>query len=176
LAEEVTPGGVARFIDAANERLQVKLSGLAPGRYVLACNGQNVPLQATGTHGEYVAGVRYKIANPPSTLHPTIAPVGALVFDLIDTWTGRAIGGCTYLPPRPQLWGAVGVPLSDGDWPNVGDEAAPPRVMPSPQTSLAPLERTGRFLPYGSGLVSMATPPLHSDPHCPYLLDLAHRS
>ena len=176
LAEEVTPGGVARFIDAANERLQVKLSGLAPGRYALVCNGQSVPLQATGTHGEYVAGVRYKIANPPSTLHPTIAPVGALVFDLIDSWTGRAIGGCTYLPPRPQLWGAVGVPLSDGGWPNVGDEAAPPRVVPSPQTSLAPLESTGRFLPYGSGLVPMPTPPLHSDPYCPYLLDLAHRS
>jgi uncharacterized protein (DUF2126 family)/transglutaminase-like putative cysteine protease len=176
LAEEVTSGGVARFIDAANERLQVKLTGLAPGRYVLACNGQGVPLQATETHGEYVAGVRYKIANPPSTLHPTIAPVGALVFDLIDTWTGRAIGGCTYLPPRPQLWGAVGIPLVDVSWPNVGDEAAPPRVVPTPQTSLAPLSRAGRFLPHGSGLGSMAVPALSEDPHCPYLLDLAHRA
>jgi uncharacterized protein (DUF2126 family)/transglutaminase-like putative cysteine protease len=176
LAEEVTSGGVSRFIDAANERLQIKLTGLAPGRYVLACNGNSVPLQETGTHGEYVAGVRYKIANPPSTLHPTIAPVGALVFDLIDTWTGRAIGGCTYLPPRTQLWGASGVPLSDGNWPNVGDEAAPERVVPSPQTSLAPLSKAGRFLPYGSGLGPMATPPLYSDPHCPYLLDLAHRT
>lgn len=175
LAEEVTAGGVARFIDAANERLQVKLTGLAPGRYALACNGYTVPLQATGTHGEYVAGVRYKIANPPSTLHPTIAPVGALVFDLIDTWTGRAIGGCTYLPPRPQLTGAVGIPLGEGNWPNVGDEAAPPRVVPTPQTSLAPLDRSGRFLPYGSGVGPMAVPPLYSDPHCPYLLDLAHR-
>jgi uncharacterized protein (DUF2126 family)/transglutaminase-like putative cysteine protease len=175
LAEEVTTGGVARFIDAANERLQVKLTGLAPDRYVLACNGHGVPLQATGTHGEYVAGVRYKIANPPSTLHPTIAPVGALVFDLIDTWTGRAIGGCTYLPPRPQLWGAVGIPLVDSSWPNIGDEAAPPRVVPSPQTSLAPLSKSGRFLPYGSGIGPMATPPRYQDAHCPYLLDLAHR-
>jgi uncharacterized protein (DUF2126 family)/transglutaminase-like putative cysteine protease len=176
LAEEVTTGGVARFIDAANERLQVKLTGLTPGRYVLSCNGQGVPLQPTATHGEYVAGVRYKIANPPSTLHPTIAPVGALVFDVIDTWTGRAIGGCTYLPPRPQLWGAVGIPLSDAQWPSVGDEAAPPRVVPAALTSLAPLGKSGRFLPYGSGLGPMATPPRYNDPHCPYLLDLAHRS
>jgi uncharacterized protein (DUF2126 family) len=175
LAEEVTGGGVARFIDAADERLQVTLTGLTPERYVLACNGHGVPLQPTGTHGEFVAGVRYKIANPPSTLHPTIAPAGPLVFDLIDTWTGRAIGGCTYLPPQPQLWGAVGIPLSDGNWPNVGDEAAAPRVVPLPQTSLAPLNRSGRFLPHGSGLGPMAAPPRYDDPHCPYLLDLAHR-
>ncbi|HET8937269.1 MAG TPA: transglutaminase family protein [Polyangiales bacterium] len=175
LAEEVTAGGVTRFIDAANERLQVKLSGLTPGRYVLACNGQGVPLQATGTHGEFVAGVRYKIANPPSTLHPTIAPAGPLVFDLIDTWTGRAIGGCSYLPPQPQLWGALGVPLGDGHWPTVGDESAPQRAEPTPQTSLAPLSRAGRFLPQGSGLGPMATPHRVDDPYCPFLLDLAHR-
>jgi uncharacterized protein (DUF2126 family)/transglutaminase-like putative cysteine protease len=174
LAEEVTPGGVARFIDAANERLQVKLTGLAPGRYVLACNGHGVPLQATCTHGEYLAAVRYKIANPPSTLHPTIQPVGALVFDLIDTWTGRAIGGCTYLPPRPQVSGAEGIPLSDDNGPKVGDQAATPRVAPTPQASLAPLGRSGRFLSYGSSLGPMAAPQRYDDPHCPYLLDLAH--
>lgn len=175
LAEEVTAGGVARFIDAANERLQIKLTGLTPGRYTLACNGHGVPLQPTGAHGEFVAGVRYKIANPPSTLHPTIPPAGALVFDLIDTWAGRAVGGCTYLPPRPQLWGAIGVPLSDSHWPNVGDEAAPERVVPMAQTSLAPLGRAGRFLAHGSGLGAMAAPARYGDDKCPYLLDLAHR-
>ena len=175
LAEEVSSGGVTRFIDAANERLQVKLTGLAPGRYALACNGHSVPLQATDTHGEYVAGVRYKIANPPSTLHPTIAPVGALVFDLIDTWTGRAIGGCTYQPPRPQVAGPTGMPVSDERSPQSGDQAAPPRSVTTPQPSVTSLSRPGRFLPYGSGIGPMDVPPRYSDPNCPYLLDLAHR-
>ena len=89
LAEEATAGGVARFVDAANERLQVTLSGAHPGRYLLVCNGHRVPLQETATHGEYIAGVRYKVSNPPATLHPTVWPVQALVFDVIDTWTGR---------------------------------------------------------------------------------------
>ena len=110
LAEEATGGGVARFVDAANERLQVTLSGAHPGRYVLVCNGHRVPLQETATHGEYIAGVRYKVSNPPATLHPTVWPVQALVFDVIDTWTGPAIGGCTYLPPQPQIWGPIGTP------------------------------------------------------------------
>ena len=79
LAEEATGGGMARFIDASTERLQVTLSGAHPGRYVLACNGHRVPLQETATHGEYVAGVRYKASNPPATLHPTVWPVQALV-------------------------------------------------------------------------------------------------
>ena len=110
LAEEATAGGVSRFVDAANERLQVTLSGAHPGRYLLVCNGHRVPLQETATHGEYIAGVRYKVSNPPATLHPTVWPVQALVFDVIDTWTGPSIGGCTYLPPQPELWGPSGFP------------------------------------------------------------------
>ena len=51
-------------------------------------------LASTGARGEYVAGVRYKAWNPPSSLHPTIDDT-PLVFDIVDTWTGRAIGGCT---------------------------------------------------------------------------------
>jgi len=64
LAEEGTAAGTARFIDSANQRLEVKCSGLSPGRFVLVCNGHRVPLRATGVQGEYVAGVRYKASNP----------------------------------------------------------------------------------------------------------------
>jgi uncharacterized protein (DUF2126 family)/transglutaminase-like putative cysteine protease len=175
LAEEMTLDGMTRFIDAANERVQVRLSGLTPSRYVLACNGHYVPLQPTVVHGEFVAGVRYKIANPPATLHPTLPPVSALVFDLIDLWTGRAVGGATYLPPQPQLWGPVGSPLSSVP-PTAGDEPAPPRVAPLPYLSLSPLGARGRFLPHGSGLGPMSAPPAYHDPEYPFLLDLTQRT
>jgi uncharacterized protein (DUF2126 family) len=172
LAEEATGGGVARFIDASNERLQATLSGAHPGRYVLVCNNNRVPLQNTATHGEYVAGVRYKVSNPPATLHPTVWPVQSLVFDVIDTWTGRAIGGCTYLPPQPQLWGPIGTPAP----PPQGEPREGPRVFPVPLLSMQAMGRSGRFLPRGSGLGSMAAPPKFDDEQFPYLLDLTHRT
>src|SRR5690606_24860435 len=78
------------------ERVQLKVTGLTDSRYVLVCNNQRVPLRATGTQGEYVAGVRYRAWQPPSALHPTIGIHAPLTFDLLDTWNGRSIGGCTY--------------------------------------------------------------------------------
>jgi uncharacterized protein (DUF2126 family)/transglutaminase-like putative cysteine protease len=172
LAEEVTRGGVARFIDAANERLQVTLSGAHPGRYVLACNGHRVPLQRTPTHGEYVAGVRYKVSNPPSTMHPTVSPVEGLVFDVIDTWTGHAIGGCTYLAPQPRISGPIGTPTPA---PPTGEPREGPRFFPVPFLSMQAMGKSGRFLPRGSGVGKMAAPPRVDDEQFPYLLDLTHR-
>ena len=101
LGEEVSALGTARFVDSSIERLQVKLSGLTESRYVVACNGRRVPLHNTGTHGEYVAGVRFRAWQPPSALHPTIGVHAPLVFDIIDTWNGRSIGGCTYHVAHP---------------------------------------------------------------------------
>jgi uncharacterized protein (DUF2126 family) len=101
LGEEITSTGMARYVDSSVERLQVKLSGAMGERYALTCNGRLVPLRATATPGEMIAGVRYRAWNPPSALHPTIDVQAPLIFDIIDTWNGRAIGGCTYHVSHP---------------------------------------------------------------------------
>ncbi|WP_165311585.1 DUF2126 domain-containing protein [Vibrio ziniensis] len=96
LGEEITHSGTARYVDSSVERLQVRLTGMTEGRYLLACNGRSVPLRATGRKGEYIAAVRYRAWSPPSALHPTLGVDAPLVFDIIDTWNGLSIGGCTY--------------------------------------------------------------------------------
>ncbi|NRD20036.1 transglutaminase family protein [Winogradskyella eckloniae] len=101
LGEEMTGGGTARYVDSSLERLQVKVSNFIDERYVLTCNGVKVQLKNTGVKGEYVAGVRYKAWNPYSALHPTIPADTPLVFDIVDTWNKRSIGGCTYYVAHP---------------------------------------------------------------------------
>ena len=101
LGEEVSAQGTSRYVDSSVERLQVKVKGLNNDRYVVACNGRRVPLRATGTRGEYVAGVRYKAWNPYSSLHPTIPAQQKLVFDIVDLVNNRSIGGCTYFISHP---------------------------------------------------------------------------
>ena len=177
MGEEVTRSGTARFVDSSIERMQVKVSGLSEGRYVLSCNGRTVPLRNTGTHGEYVAGVRYRAWQPPSALHPTIGIHSPLVFDLIDTFNGRSIGGCTYHVHHAggrsydtfpvNAYEAEGRRISRfwGYGHTQGPLAVTPEVRPF-------LHSGDRFYPYGNPPGLMAPPPEETNREYPYTLDL----
>lgn len=179
LGEEVSQQGTTRYVDSSVERLQVRLSGVTDERYVLTCNGRRVPLRFTGTKGEYVAGVRYRAWQPPSALHPTIGVNVPLVFDLIDTWNGLSVGGCTYHVSHPGGRPYDEFPINAFEaesrrinrfWEfNHSPGVIPPRVAPT----LPENQQAARQFEIYKGAPRPMSPPLEEVSHdYPYTLDL----
>ncbi len=96
LGEETIAGATSRGVDAALERLQVKVKGLDQNRYRLSCNKVEVELHNTDEKDVKVSGVKFKAWNPPLTLHPNLPVNSPLTFDVYDLLNQTSIGGCKY--------------------------------------------------------------------------------
>ena len=177
LGEEISRTGTSRFVDSSVERLQVRVRGLTDSRYTVTCNERRLILHNTGTHGEYVGGVRYRAWQPPSALHPTIGVHSPLVFDIIDTWNGRAIGGCTYHVSHPGGRGYDTFPVNAYEAESrrvsrFGVDGHTPGVMQPPPVSAS----TGHFSPEGNPPGPTTVPPEETNAEYPYTLDLRRSS
>jgi uncharacterized protein (DUF2126 family) len=151
LGEEAASGSTARFVDSSLERLQVKVEGMTESRHVVSCNGRRLPLHPTGTNGEFVAGVRYRAWQPPSCLHPNIPVHAPLVFDVVDTWLDRSLGGFTHHVSHPGGLAFETFPVN---------------------ASEAESRRAVLFVPFGHTPGRMTVPSEPPNPEAPLTLDL----
>ena len=151
MGEEAGSGGTVRYVDSSVERLQVKVTNLTAPGLVLACNGRRVPLAPTGTNGEWVAGIRYRAWNPPSSLHPRIGVHAPLTIDLVDRHGDAVLAGCTYNVAHPGGRNYVTFPVNSFE---------------------AEARRRARFQPFGHGQHGLGAEERGTHPDYPNTLDL----
>jgi len=186
LGEEMSSTGTARYVDSSVERVQVLVTGFNHARYVISCNGRRLPMRKTAHHGVFVAGVRYRAWQPPSALHPTIAPHVPLVFDVIDTWNGRSVGGCTYYVAHPGGRSYDDFPVNDyaaetRRMTRFWDYSHTPGVIIRPplagtQTPASEQALLATFSATKEAPRAMSPPAEELSTEYPFTLDLRHRS
>jgi transglutaminase-like putative cysteine protease len=142
------------------ERLQILIQGAMGNtgnqdsfseRYQVLCNDDIVPLKSTGIEGEYVGGVRFRTRLHPTISHPAFQPHESLLFEIVDTWSQRSIGGCTYYLNPPN-----------------GMTYQTPPINPREAES----RRIERFMQQGHTVGQIDCPVVQLNPEYPLTLDL----
>ncbi|MEM6422849.1 MAG: transglutaminase family protein, partial [Pseudomonadota bacterium] len=151
LGETGAIGGTARYVDSSLERVQLKVSGDLTDRYVVSCNGWQVPLTRTDRRDVAVAGIRYRAWQPAQCLHPTVGVHAPLTFDLYDTWSQQSLGGFVHHVAHPGGRGFDDQPVNDLE---------------------AEGRRMARFVPFGHSPGRFAPRPPRISPEFPLTLDL----
>jgi len=98
LGEENVAGATSRGVDAALERLQLKVTGLDESLFAITCNGVRVNLHNASTldSDTKISGIKFKAWDPPFTMHPNLKINSPLTFDIVDLNSKYTIGGCKY--------------------------------------------------------------------------------
>jgi uncharacterized protein (DUF2126 family) len=112
LGEEQGAGGTARYVDSSVERVEIRAEGLIPERHAVLVNGHMLPMRATDREGLYVAGVRFRAWAPPHSLHAHLGIHHPLHFDVLDRWSQRSLGACTYHVWHPEGRAFASPPLT----------------------------------------------------------------
>jgi len=106
LAEDMGNRGTARYVDSSTERVQVKLLGALSNRYALFCNDHQVPLVDDPENNAKIGAVRFTSKLFAHRIHPGLKMDSPLIFDIVDTWHDKSIGGCRYaaMPANEEIW------------------------------------------------------------------------